>query len=466
MSGVVYDTRERDRSVSKPVSGGARAATSVETAPVDAGTRAVDGMMSDGAAGEPRAASVPMELAQALEVFAALEPSQAQDLATVLMGWVEQLDSSGAGSVVDQSFAVKDFERYDVDLLGQAYQALAEAGVIKGIKLDVGADVEQQLGPVVGKAKAALEVFTGVFGHARAAGFVERGNFFWDIAASGHLKASLFVGTAAEGEVGLSAAFGSTQVDAFAQGELMAGARVAGEGTIALSANRVVLDAEAVAFAGVKADGSVGGSTKLFGRTVFGVKATGSVGAGVGGDASFKFKAGGGKLTVAGSTFASLGLGLGGGGEGQADLNPLKVYVWRALSRMSDRAGMKDHINTGAVLTDSASPLRAALLGYSERKWQLVRTGRADNYVKAEKVQAFIDEHINRTTLKEHRISTYDRLIEELVESTLRGPDGAVKVKASVQHGKVMGLEEHPKDAIDKIKRHWAGEVSGLTPER
>jgi len=34
------------------------------------------------------------------------------------------------------------------------------------------------------------------------------------------------------------------------------------------------------------------------------------------------------------------------------------------------------------------------------------------------------------------------------------------------RHGKLTGLEEHPKDAIDKIRRHWAGELSGLTPER
>jgi len=438
--------------------GGSSSAVEQEVAPVDAGPRE-QGDPPHTSIATSTSWSMTHPVVEALHVFAAVDPATIERAGAALRKVVE----GAKGDVVVSDFTLTELERLEFDKFGHAYNALAEAGIIRGAKFALDKEAERKFGPVAVKAKGSLKAFAGVYAHARAGGLLDLGN---DPAAAISLQAQAFAGIANSGEGSLEV--GGKDVALAGEGAwtAMAGARAELSGKASISAHGVVLEAEAAAFAGAKVEGSAESSAKLFGRKVLKLKASGTLAAGAGAGASYKFKLRGGKFTFGGKAFASAGLGGGGGAELAGDLNPVVVAVWRAIEGWRDRMGMKDFIDTRAVLTDSDSPLRAALLGYSERKWRLVRTARADNYVKVEKVQAFIDEHINRTVLKQHRIAEYDQFIKELVESTLRSPDGAVTVRVSVRHGKLMGLEEQPKDAIDKIKRHWAGELSGLTPER
>lgn len=348
--------------------------------------------------------------------------------------------------------------KVDLGELGKAYEVLAEAGVVTGVRLDASGSIEKQFGPLVAEAKAAFQAFAGAYATVKGKANVSKGEEWWQVGATASGTAEAFAGAKAKADASANFQMKGLGLEVGAEGEALAGAaaKVEGEATFDLNAKQIALGGEVSAFAGAKIKGSVGGKAKLYGRDALGGKLSGELSAGGGGSAKCKFKMSRGVLQIDLSASATAGIGSGAGADLTTDMKPIAVYVWRQFSRQfwlrNPQAAEAKSSMASAEFAQANSKLRKDLRKYRDMKLTQLKRDRADNYVKIEKVQAYIDYDIPRHSLKKHKDTSQDAAIKRVVEEELASPDGLVSVTASVTYGKLESLDLTPADAVDKLK--------------
>ena len=333
--------------------------------------------------------------------------------------------------------------------LGWAVEVLAEAGFVAGATLELEGSIAKDFGPLAVKAQASLEAFAGISTKVQGSAFLSRGDKWWELGAGAAGKAGFFAGAKGATEANVTFDAKGLGLELGGEVEAMAGVEASAEGEVAidLARGRIALAGEASFFAGAKLTGSGGGTFRLYGRDAVKVRGSASATAGIGEEASIGFKLSRGVLTFD----LGLGLTLGAGFEGDVsntvDFKPIAVLIMRKYGRH-----FKTHREvevTGLLASDST--LRRKLRTYAAFKAAELRSG-AENFVKIEKVQAYVDLAVDRKRLKANRDRSLDAAITQLITEECRVSDrGVAPTKVVVEYGKITDLD-YAKNALDRIK--------------
>ena len=333
--------------------------------------------------------------------------------------------------------------------LGWAVQVLAEAGFVAGATLELKGSIAKDFGPLATKAQASLDAFAGISTKVQGSAFVSRGDQWWELGAGAAGKAEFFAG--AKGKADANVTFDAKGLGLELGGEVEAAAGVEalaeGEVAIDLAKRRIALAGEASFFAGARVSASGGGTFRLYGRDTAKVHGTASATAGIGEEAKIGFKLARGVI----SFDLGLGLTLGAGFEGDVsntvDFKPIGVLIMRKYARH-----FKTHRSVEAsALLAADSPLRQKLRTYAAFKASELRSG-AENFVKIEKVQAYVDLAVDRKKLKKNGDRTLDAAITQLITEECRVADrGVAPTSVKVEFGKITELS-FPDDATDRIR--------------
>ncbi|WP_298336187.1 hypothetical protein [Ferrimicrobium sp.] len=325
--------------------------------------------------------------------------------------------------------------------LANAYVVLVEAKVIAGGSLQLEGELKRKFGNVEGAIRGNLHMFAGAVAQAKGHAKVEKndkGNITGlDVGG----EASAFAGAKAEQNV--EAEFGTDTLSATlnANSKQMMGASAAASGTFALAKNNIAINGEVSAFAGMKAEGSVGGGLKLFGRDALKGSATGKASLGVGTEGHGRFELRRGVLTLALHGHAALGVGGGAGADAAVDFKPIAVWIYRQIDKQYWKA---NPTKASKVLNspDSVKPqLAMKLAEYAKAKEEAIRADKADNYVKIEKVQQIVGNLLPRKQVKGHpNAAKIDAMIKEAIESSFLAAPGE-KVEATVTDGKIEEIK-------------------------
>lgn len=344
----------------------------------------------------------------------------------------------------------------DLGTLGDAWEVLAEAGLVAGGQFSLSKTAERQLGPVAVQAGLGIKAFAGVYVKAQAAGYVTKGNHWYEFGAYADASGRAFAGAEGSGHVEVEVDVGNFGVEGGLEGQALAGAEAEGEGHVAFNPrNReIALSGKVGVFAGVKVSGKVKAKGKLYGRDVASFEATGeaTAGADAGIGGGFSLRRGVLKLNL--GTKAALGVGGGVEGATAVDFKPIAVWLnrnmaqqgWKGSSQLAKDMALQAYAKP-------ASRLRRKLHAYGDAKLKALRLDKADNYVKVEKVQAFIDDAIPRHDLKKAKKTEHDAAIRQLVIDELTPPEPGVSLHVVVEYGYLKELDLRPKKtAIAKLK--------------
>lgn len=344
----------------------------------------------------------------------------------------------------------------DLGTLGDAWEVLAEVGLVAGGQFSLSKNVEKQLGAVAVRAGAGIKAFAGVYVKAQAAGYVTKGNHWYEFGVYADASGRAFAGAEGKGHVEVEFDVGNFGLEGGVEGQALAGAEAEGEGHVAFNPRNleIELSGKVGAFAGVKVSGKVKAKGKLYGRDAASFEATGEAaagsGAGIGG--GFTLRRGVLKLNL--GTKAVLGVGGGVEGATTVDFKPIAVWVNRNMAQQGWQ--MSSQFSKDLALREYASPrsrLRRKLREYRDFKLKQLRMNRADNFVKREKVQAFIDDAIPRHDLKKAKKTDHDDAIRQLVLDELTPDERGARLHVVVQYGYVTELELLPKKtALAKLK--------------
>lgn len=342
--------------------------------------------------------------------------------------------------------------------------ASGSAETMAGVKGKGAASTEltaTELRGLTGKAGTSGEAMAGA--DAKARGGVHAGAT--GVGASG--GASGMAGVKAKGDGNVSVELkdlAGVGAELGVEGDAMAGAELDANGELAISKSHVALGGQVKAFAGAKATASAKASGKLYGRKALSAKSSWTIAAGAGENFVAKFSV---RRGVVDFDFGGLtALEVGGGAKflGSVDFKPLSVFVWRQATNGAWHARARASGSPRRKLADPSTierPLRADLRKYRNFKRLQIDQGKADNYVKVEKVQAYIDTHLPRGLMKKHRqASTIDSLVQRVVEDELGvAPD--LVADAEVRRGKVTDLTFVPEDPLEVLAPGARGKRSG-----
>jgi hypothetical protein len=158
-----------------------------------------------------------------------------------------------------------------------------------------------------------------------------------------------------------------------------------------------------------------------------------------------------------------LAAGLGGGGKAHlvTDFKPIAVWIIRKAYR---EYWKNNKAEADAVLTNPDSvkqDLINDLSEYGKFKREQLSAGRADNYVKEEKIQQYVNEHVPRAMVKDHsNAAAIDQMIKDAVEEAFT--EGGVKtVEVTVKDGKVKVTKSKPASEYAKAKSVVTSEKTG-----
>ena len=337
--------------------------------------------------------------------------------------------------------------------LADGYAVLAEAGLVAGASIKLEGELKRKFGPIAAKAKGAFSAFGGAM--VKAFGSIEVG--LRGIALEGSLKA--LAGATSTQSASVEFSVGDYGVGVDAEASEMAGAEFNAEGTLALKKTEIALGGQFSAFAGAKVEGSVKTSGKLYGREAMSLKMTASASAGVGTSGAGEFSIKRGVLRVKLGGALALGLGAGGKSELATDFKPIAVWIIRRAYR-SYWAGQKAEAQSVLANPDSVKQdLIDDLEKYGAFKRQQLSLGKADNYVKVEKIQQYVNKHVPRAMVKKSKnAAAVDTMIKDAVETAfLEGGEKTVEV--TVKDAKVK---------IDKAKKasEYSKKSSVVTSEK
>jgi hypothetical protein len=151
-------------------------------------------------------------------------------------------------------------------------------------------------------------------------------------------------------------------------------------------------------------------------------------------------------------------VGIGGGGDidMSADLKPVAVWAWRQVdkAKWSLRTDGK-----GKQLLDNpqqfVDPLTSKVAKYSQSKIDALHLKKAENFVKIEKLQAYVGEVMPRKQVKGRpNASAIDACIKQAIEQGLRTTTKVQNIEVTVTDGKIMKLENLPEP--DELAERFA----------
>lgn len=396
-------------------------------------------------------AKIEKEVSSALDAFAHAEPGLIEAAASAYISRTDKAEKKLLGAEgSDNGLTAKGkhesalqataYGRAEVVHLGDQYAVLVEAGVIVGGSLTLSGELEAKYGMVSAKLGGNISLFGGFV--AKASGRAQIGSD--GLVLEG--KAEAFVG--AKGTASAEATFdvGDLGVGVEGEAEGKVGAWAEAEGEISFSKESIAVQGNVSAFTGV--EGTISGTAKgrLYGRDAFTVKGglTGQLG--VGGEVGGGFKIKGGKVQLKVDAKGTLGIGGGGNVDITADLKPVAVWAWRQFDNAKwalrpDGKGNKILDNPQQIV----QPLSTKVAKYTQEKVNALHLKKAENFVKIEKLQAYVGEECPTRQIKGRpNAPTIDGFIKQGVESglgsTLKVPD----ITATVVDGEITNIEKLP----------------------
>jgi hypothetical protein len=326
-----------------------------------------------------------------------------------------------------------------VELAGQ-YAVLVQAGLIVGGSLKLGGELEAKYGKLAAKIGANLTLFGGAV--AQVSGRAQIGSEGVVVQGS----ATAFAGAKGKGSVEASFDVGALGLGGELEVEGKAGAWAEAEGELALSKESIAVSGSVKAFAGIEGEVSASGTARLYGRDAFKVKAGATGQLGVGGEVGGGFKVRGGKIELHLDAKGTLGFGGGGDVDLTADLKPVAVWAWRQADKMkwslrTDGKG-KELLDTPSKFVD---PLASKVAKYSQSKIDALHLKKAENFVKIEKLQAYVGEVMPRKEVKGRpNASAIDACIKQAIERGLRTTTQVQDISVTVTDGKITQLDNLP----------------------
>ena len=200
------------------------------------------------------------------------------------------------------------------------------------------------------------------------------------------------------------------------------------------------------AFTGVEGSVSGTGKARLYGRDAFTVKGGVTGQLGVGGEVGGGFKIKGGKISLNVDAKGTLGIGGGGDVDLTADLKPVAVWAWRQFDKAKWALrldGKGDDLLANP--TQIVDPLTAKIAKYSQEKLDALHLKKAENFVKIEKLQAYVGEVIPRKQIKgRSNAQAIDACIKQAIEQGLCSTMKVTDITATVTDGKLEKLDNVP----------------------
>jgi hypothetical protein len=390
----------------------------------------------------------------ALDAFARAEPGLIEAAAGAyakrtdkgekqLVGTEERgIKASGTHESAVQASA---YGRVDaVELAGQ-YAVLVEAGVVVGGSIKLTGELEARYGKVAAKLGANLTLFGGAY--AKVSGRAQIGSD----GAVLEGKAEAFAGAKGKGSVEASFDVGALGIGGEVEAEGKAGAWAEAEGQLSFSKESIAVEGNVKAFAGVEGTVEGTGTARLYGRDAFSVKGGVTGQAGVGGEAGGGFKVKGGKIQIHVNAKGTLGVGGGGEVDMTADMKPIAVWAWRQVDKA--KWAMRTDGKGKSLLDDPAQivdPLKEKIAKYSQEKIDALHGKKAENFVKIEKLQAYVGEVCPRKQIKGRaNASQIDACIKQAIEAGLSSTTKVEGIVVTVVDGKLEKIENLPEpDAL------------------
>ena len=301
--------------------------------------------------------------------------------------------------------------------------------VIKGItllasvesKAGVGADLASKIyaaaGPYKAELSKKLSSFAGILASAKGEINV---SLVEGILLSG--KAEAKAGAEASGELKGGVTISNYGLTLTGKAEAFAGAKVGAEGKIALSwigeavnNNGIALSGKAEAFAGTKTSAKSETGIEYKGKLLIKISGQLEAAAGVGGEIGGTFEYKDGTLKIGAGLALVLGIGGGGGVMLEVNIKDLGKALSDLVSSVFttkakiNRRGISDDEREllpgdkeGRVDIEEADKIQKALYkavfpyleAYAKKKADLVKKGKAEHFVRREKVQNIIDKKI------------------------------------------------------------------------
>jgi hypothetical protein len=330
-----------------------------------------------------------------------------------------------------------EIEAAYVDVQAKTRAAVEVSGKSEA-EVAYGESVKGKVG-VAGKAQVEAEA------HARAAASASKTG----VTGSGSVGAGL--SATAGGVVEVEFDVKDLGLDVQLAGAVEAALRAKAEGDFKVTKSGVDVGWEAEAMAGVSAAATGKAAAKLYGRDVLSMKGSVGTHAGYVYGSTGRFTAQGGKIRIKMGLAASPGLPVGAKAELEpsVDFKPLAVYVARQMAKASWEATKAQQVIQDP--TAAKALLVQDLKAYSDDKRQKLATKDAENYVKREKVQQYVEQRFPVDFFKNDTTnsSRMDAIIKAAIEETLV-PKAGKKVEATVSRGKVKEIKnlawEGPKD--------------------
>jgi hypothetical protein len=399
-------------------------------------------------------------VSKALDAFARAEPGLVEAAASAYAMRTDKVekkqlvgDENGGvtGSGTHESgVQATAYGRAEVVQLGEQYALLVDAGVIVGGSLELSGELEAKYGKLEAKIGASLQLFGGAY--AKVSGRAQIGSHGMVLEGKG----SAFAGAKGNGKVEASFDVGSLGLGGELEAEGKAGAWAEAEGELSFSTESIAVQGKVSAFAGVEGTVSGTSTARLYGRDAFKIKAgvTGQLGAG--GEVGGGFKIRGGKIELNLDAKGTLGIGGGGDIDLTIDTKPVAVWAWRQFDKAkwalrTDGKG-NDLLDNPTQFVD---PLKTKIAKYSQDKIDALHAKKAENFVKIEKVQAYVGQVMPRKQVKgRSNAAQIDACIKQGIEEGLISTTKVSDIEAKVTDGKVMKLDNlpEPDDIAAKFK--------------
>lgn len=390
-------------------------------------------------------------VSSALEAFARAEPGLIEAAASAYIMRTDKAEKKLLGAEGSENgltgkakhesaLQATAYGKAEAVMLGEQYAVLVDAGVIVGGSLSLSGELEAKYGKLAAKLGANLTLFGGfaakVSGRAQIGsnGLVLEGN------------ASAFVGAKGKGTVEATFDVGDLGVGFEGEAEGKAGAWAEAEGELSFSKESIAVQGNVSAFAGVEGSVSGTGKARLYGRDAFTVKGGVTGQLGVGGEVGGGFKIKGGKIQLNVDAKGTLGIGGGGDIDITADLKPMAVWAWRQFDKAkwalrTDGKGDKLLDNPVQIV----DPLAAKIAKYSQEKLDAIHLKKAENFVKIEKIQAYVGEVCPRKQIKGRpNAQQIDACIKQGIEMGLCSTMNVSNITATVTDGKITAIDNVP----------------------
>ena len=380
------------------------------------------------------------EAAQYLAKAGAFGESAAKKTIESSDGTKASAEGKASGSVGAEAEVYSAVILDAVDGLTVIMNASAKAGY--EVSLEGALSLAKEVGGVELAAKLSTKL-SGFYGVMASVG--GKFNKSWTgFSAEGKAEAMIGVEGKAEAKVELKA--GDLGIQGGVAIEGFQGAKAGIEGKFGLGLDGIEAAGKLESFAGGKIKQSGSASVSVKGKTLFKISGELEESIGVGGTIEGTFELKNGKLVIGGKLAATLGIGGGAGLKIEVDFKEIgkaligcikDAIIWKwgnkedPSKEIEDKdrkepSGTVDQSNVKALIDKE---LETHVESYSKKKAELVTTKamffgeyKADNLVKADKLQSIIDRHIRNSKDKDiaSSIKAKYAFVDAQIEETLK----------------------------------------------